>query len=84
MASHIDIQQENPQVHIELQKFNSKGLNSSLITVGKVFLNGVELRDVRAIKVEAGYNRVTEVTITMIASVTADIADAETTLVEAH
>ena len=83
MASHVDIQQENPRVHIELQKFNSEGRNSSLITVGKVFLNGVELRDVRSVKVEAGYDRVTEVTIMIMASVTADIADAELTVVEA-
>ena len=42
-------------------------------TFGTVELDGVVLQGVRAIKVEAGHDRVTEVTITLIAGFEAEI-----------
>lgn len=48
-------------------------------TLGTVKLDGEELSNVRGIKIESGYDQVTEVTLTVIANVTATINGAKVT-----
>lgn len=48
-------------------------------TLGVVKLDGEELRNVRSIKIESGHNQVTEVTFTVIASVSAMVNGAKVT-----
>jgi len=45
-------------------------------TLGSVELDGKPIHGVRDIRIEAGFNRVTEVTLTLIASVAAEMAEA--------
>ena len=48
-------------------------------TLGTVKLDGEELRNVRGIKIESGYDQVTEITLTLIASVSATVNGAKVT-----
>ena len=48
-------------------------------TLGTVKLDGEELSNVRGIKIESGYDKVTEITLTIIASVSATVNGAKVT-----
>lgn len=48
-------------------------------TVGVVKLDGVELRNVRCVKIESGHDQITEVTLTVIASACAIVNGAKVT-----
>ena len=61
------------KVTLELNAFDGRH------TFGRVLLDGVEVRGVRYVGIRSGYNSVTEVTLTMIASVSAEIEDANVT-----
>jgi hypothetical protein len=46
-------------------------------TLGTVYMDGVAVHGVRAIKIESSYQSVTEVTLTMIANVAVEVDGAE-------
>ena len=52
------------------------------MTLGKVWLDGIELHGVRGVSAKSEYNAVAEVTITMIAGVTGDIDGALVSLLD--
>ena len=55
------------RIKVNLKAYDAGG------TFGTVELDGKPLQGVRAIKIEAGYPKVTEVTLSLIASVEAEI-----------
>lgn len=64
------------KIQVELKTVNTGK------TLGKVLLDDVELVGVRGIAIRAGYEGVTEVTITLLASVLATIEGANVTTVK--
>jgi hypothetical protein len=60
-------------VEVTLQPFEHRH------TLGVVKLDGEELSNVRGVKIEAGHDQITEVTITLIASVSAMVNGAKVT-----
>lgn len=61
-----------PKFHHIKVKLNAYDTGEK-ITLGTVELDGIALKGVRTILVRGGYKQVTEVTLTFIASVEADI-----------
>jgi hypothetical protein len=60
-------------VEVTLQPFEHRH------TLGVVKLDGEELSNVRSIKIESGHDQITEVTLTLIASVSATVNGAKVT-----
>lgn len=60
-----------PTVTVKLAAYNAGH------TLGTVMLDGVPVKGVRHIDIDAGYNQVTEVTLTLIAAVEMEIDGAQ-------
>lgn len=60
-----------PTVTVKLNAYNAG------LTTGTVLIDGVPVNKVRHISIDAGHNQVTEVTITLMASVDIEIDGAE-------
>jgi hypothetical protein len=63
------------RVKVELQ--TGPTTRGFIMTSGKVFIDGVEIKALKSIKIEASYDTITQVTLTLYADVDAEIVNAK-------